>query len=187
MRPFPRSGLQKPTARHHPILLGLAVMALVACKPDAATRADVSMKTPTFAIASCAPPPGVEMLEADLLSSVNRERAQSGLRPLRSHPALSLTAQFQACDNAAREALSHTGMDGSGVGARARRAGYSYRMVAENLGLGVSNTDAALQGWMASPGHRANILKPEAREAGLGLATTSSGRMVWALVLGAPR
>ena len=171
----------------HRATLALSIMALVACKPDAATRAEMMPDRSPVWQASCAPPPGVEEIELVLLDGVNRARQAHGLAPLRANPRLSMTAQIQACDNAARGALSHTGMDGSGVGARAARAGYSYRMVAETLGLGVTRASDAVQGWMASPGHRANMLRPEASEAGMGLATTDQGRMVWALVLGAPR
>ena len=165
----------------------LALLYLGACIPDPATRADSVPHRQIVKTTSCAPPPGVDMVESHLLADVNRERAVYGLQALRPHPGLSLTAQMQACDNAARGALSHTGIDGSGVGARARRAGYDYRMVLENLGLGVTSAGDAVQGWMNSPGHRANLLKPDAVEAGMGLATTDSGRLVWALVLGAPR
>jgi uncharacterized protein YkwD len=171
----------------HRSTFALVVMALVACKPDAATRAEMMPDRGPIWQTSCAPPPGSDEIETFLLSDVNRARLAHCLRPLRAQPRLSLAAQMQACDNAARGALSHTGMDGSGVGARAARAGYSYRMVAENLGLGVTSASAAVQGWMASPGHRANLLKPEAVEAGMGLATTDQGRFVWALVVGAPR
>lgn len=169
------------------LLILLASLALTACKPEPASRADAYSFAPGFSAPSCAAPPGSDSIEDILLAGVNHERAQNGLAPVRLHPSLRMAAQYQACDNAARGALSHTGMDGSGVGSRAHRAGYSYRMVAENLGLGVTSARMAVQGWMASPGHRANILKPEAVEAGMGLAATDDGRLIWALVLGQPR
>jgi hypothetical protein len=47
-------------------------------------------------------------------------------------------------------------------------AGYSYNSAAENIAAGYSTPAAVVAGWMASSGHRANILSTTSRELGIG-------------------
>ncbi|MCB1415527.1 MAG: CAP domain-containing protein [Phyllobacteriaceae bacterium] len=60
----------------------------------------------------------------------------------------------------------------------------------ENLGVGYGSIDEAIQGWMDSPAHRKNMLKPRYRLAGLAYAYNTSGRNerythLWVLIMGA--
>ena len=57
---------------------------------------------------------------------------------------------------------------------------------AENLAFGFDPA-AVVGGWMASPGHRANILNPTYTETGVGFALDRSGRRYYAQVFGRPR
>ena len=57
-----------------------------------------------------------------------------------------------------------------------RHAGFGGQMTGENLywGSGSAGTPAAaVEGWMESPGHRANILRPEFRWVGTGISDES--------------
>ncbi len=126
---------------------------------------------------------------AAMVDEVNRARAVEGLAPLRIEPRLSLAASEHACDMAERRFFSHEGSDGSRVDARVRKAGYAYRLVAENIAAGQPSPVEVVDGWMHSDGHRRNILRPSATEAGVGyaLADDASGfRHYWVLVLGQP-
>lgn len=60
-------------------------------------------------------------------------------------------------------------------------------MAAENLAAGQSTPAEVILGWMNSPGHRANLLAAQAREAGFGVARGVDGRLYWAMVAAAPR
>ena len=53
---------------------------------------------------------------------------------------------------------------------RLRRGGITALMVAENTASGQRTPEAVMAGWMASPQHRANILRAAARSFGLGQA-----------------
>jgi uncharacterized protein YkwD len=67
--------------------------------------------------------------------------------------------------------LSHTDPDGSTCAARNSAAGYrNWCLLAENLAAGYEKPRNVVQGWMKSPGHRANILSPDLREIGVGHA-----------------
>lgn len=122
-----------------------------------------------------------------LLDEINRQRHSHGLAPVRLERRLGQAAQGHACETAQRNMLSHQALDGSRPGQRALRAGYDYRMVVENLGLGFHSADQAMFYWMRSPGHRKNVLAPEARHAGLGLTMTERGQRAWVLMMGKTR
>lgn len=124
-----------------------------------------------------------------VVAAVNRERAQAGLAPLSWEGHLQAAAEAHAADMAGRDQLTHAGGDGASVADRVTRAGYRYRRVAENIAAGEENPAAVAGMWMASSGHRANILNPDLRHAA---AARAAGRpegrfeVYWVLVLAAP-
>jgi uncharacterized protein YkwD len=64
--------------------------------------------------------------------------------------------------------ISHTGSDGTDLKYRINQAGYQgYRLIGENLASGQMTPKQVVEGWMNSPGHRANILRPEFTEIGI--------------------
>lgn len=142
---------------------------------------------PIAAAFTCAPDPGLLHEQAALLDEVNDERRAAGLRPVRYNDRLAAAAHGQACDNAQRGSLDHIGSDGSRPGVRALRAGYDYKMVAENLGLGFHSAPQAMFYWMRSPGHRKNVLAADATDAALGLTVSRAGQRAWVLVMGRQR
>ncbi len=113
------------------------------------------------------------------LAEVNAFRARAGVAVLRQSAVLSRVAAGHAADLAATGRFSHEGRDGSSVGDRARRAGYRYCFIAENLARGPGSLDEVISGWRASPGHRANMLNVEADE----MALVRQGDL-WVMVLG---
>ncbi len=121
-----------------------------------------------------------------LVALINGQRAQAGLAPLTLSAPLSDIAHRHACDNAARQSVSHDGSDGSDLAARLHRAGVRVSLAAENTGLGFSSPGIALEWWMASPPHRANILRPEITQVGVGQAD-GVPRPTWVLDFVAPR
>ena len=135
----------------------------------------------------CAADPGLAAEQAALIAEINRERSHQGLAPVRAHPVLGQAAHAYACETARRGALSHTGDDGSRPGQRALGAGYDYRVVYENLGLGFHSAPQAMFYWMRSPGHRDNVLAPPAEDVALGLVRTGQGQRAWILMMGAAR
>jgi len=136
---------------------------------------------------ACPQPPNAERLRAELMSLVNAQRVQAGLPRLAHAPRLDQAAQRIACDNAARDRLSHTGNDGSDLRARLRAAGYRFRSANENLTQRRGGPAAAVQSWMASPVHRANLLDRRSRDYGGAVARAASGQLYWAMVTAVPR
>ncbi|MCL1468286.1 CAP domain-containing protein [Argonema galeatum A003/A1] len=98
----------------------------------------------------------------------NSFRAQNGLPPLTMNPQLNASAQAHTTDMALNDYTSHTGLNGSNIGDRALAAGYRSPFVGENIAWGFPTPEAAVNWWMNSPGHRANILNPDYRDIGVG-------------------
>lgn len=107
-------------------------------------------------------------LEARMLELVNAERARQGLRPLRADPELAEVARAHSRDMFARGYFSHVTPDGRDLGDRMRAAKAGYLAAGENLAL-ASTLAGAHQGLMNSPGHRANILRPQFGRLGVGV------------------
>lgn len=133
---------------------------------------------------ACPQPADAARMAKATLAAVNDQRAAKSLPPLTADPRLTEAAQAHACDSAAHNRLGHTGSDGSTLADRARRAGYAYREIAENVAQGYPGPASVIRGWMESPGHRRNILMRNVQDIGLGLATGSTGDLHWVLMLG---
>lgn len=100
----------------------------------------------------------------------NQHRRAAGCGDLTWDPALSTAAQRHAEDMAANNYFSHTSLNGARFTTRIRNAGYRYRQAAENIAAGQTTPDEVVAGWMASPGHRANILNCRLQHIGIGYA-----------------
>jgi uncharacterized protein YkwD len=112
---------------------------------------------------------------AETATSLNGFRAAHGRAALSSDGKLTAMAQAHAADMARRESLDHNGfMEFRGPrGARA-----------ENVAYGCKDTACAIQQWVNSSGHRANMLRADITKYGLASATSASGKRYWALELG---
>jgi uncharacterized protein YkwD len=67
---------------------------------------------------------------------------------------------------------------------RAHESGYPYARLAENVALGYLSAQTVVEGWMASKGHRANILQRDVEETGIGIARSSAGGLYYCQVFG---
>jgi uncharacterized protein YkwD len=105
-----------------------------------------------------------------VLTLVNAERAKAGCSPLTENAKLTKAAQDHSQDMADHQNMSHTGSDGSSMADRLTRVGYAFRTAGENVAYGYSSPESVMDGWMNSPGHKANILNCAFKEIGIGLA-----------------
>jgi len=106
--------------------------------------------------------------EQRVLELVNIERTRHGLFPVVWDDTLAGVARDHSRDMAINGFSGHIGPDGSNVSDRLHRVGIAYLMWAENVSVGRRSADAAMSAWMDSPGHRANILRPEVTHIGVG-------------------
>ncbi|MFI6010304.1 CAP domain-containing protein [Streptomyces sp. NPDC051243] len=122
---------------------------------------------------------------AEVVGLTNRERAGAGLRPLAVDPALGTAAQAYSADMAARAFYSHTSPEGSRPWDRAAAAGSRMRTIGENIACGQRSPAEVVEGWMNSPGHRANILKRDFTHIGIGFAGGGPAGTYWTQLFGA--
>jgi uncharacterized protein YkwD len=157
-----------------PLLLLLVAVAAGAGPASAATgcaSADgPTAQTSTVALANSA------------LCLVNQERTSRGLKPLKSNRRLVKAATGHARDMVAHGYFSHDSASGGTFVDRIRKAGYvpprALPTLGEDLAWGSGSFGTPreiVQGWMNSPGHRANILERKFHEAGMGVAFGDPG------------
>ncbi len=113
-------------------------------------------------------------LERQVLAELNVVRRAHGLVPLRRSSRLAAAADRHSRAMGRHGFFKHESRDGSSFWRRVQRfygsRGFRSWSVGENLLWATVGLDAAraLELWMASPGHRRNILNPRWREIGLG-------------------
>lgn len=107
-------------------------------------------------------------LEAKMLELVNAERRAAGLQPLKPDPQMTQVARGHSRDMFARSYFSHVSPDGEDLADRMRTASVGYLAAGENLAL-APTLHSAHAGLMQSPGHRANILRPQFGRLGIGI------------------
>jgi uncharacterized protein YkwD len=115
-----------------------------------------------------------------VVQRTNAFRTANGLGALQPDAALTATAQGFADFMAASDQYGHEA-DGRKPAARAAAQGYEFCLVAENIAYQFSSSgfstedlaDRLVHGWEESPGHRRNMLLPQARDIGVGLARSA--------------
>jgi uncharacterized protein YkwD len=155
------------------LLAACVVVVLPAATADAAKRKGGS----TCANAHVQPAPGnLADVRAAVLCLHNRERSAEGLPPLRENGKLRRAAEGHSGDMVAGGFFAHESASGDDMADRILRTGYARGQgwsLGENIAWGTGSlaTAAEIQrAWMESPGHRANIMRPQFREIGIGVA-----------------
>lgn len=143
-------------------------LSLAAPAPTASTPTPTpSIPSPTPAPAPGTTQPPVNSFVARVFDLTNTIRQRNGLPLLRYSTRLGQAAQTHSQNMALQDFFSHTGKDGSSAQNRGITAGYSGG-VGENIAAGYATPEAVVNGWMNSPGHRANILNAQYRDIGIG-------------------
>jgi len=110
------------------------------------------------------------VIQSDVIALTNDERTENDLGVLTENPTLDKAAQAKANDMAAKGYFSHTGPDGQPPWHWFVEAGYDYHYAGENLAVRFDDSKQVVDAWMASPTHRANIVKPVYTQIGIGVA-----------------
>ena len=151
-------------------IAALVALALTLVSVSAATAATQPARTLTAA----------DRLETQVLAELNAIRKRHGLVPLRLSRPLSTAADSHSRAMGTYGFFAHESRDGSAFWKRVQRyygpRGYATWSVGENLlwSSGRLSAAHALELWMASPGHRKNILTPRWREIGISALTVAS-------------
>ncbi len=104
----------------------------------------------------------IRTIEKNIVEYTNRERQRRGMRPLKLDVKLIDSARDHAQWMASRRSLQHT-----------------KRPVGENIAMGQRSSKEAVNDWMNSKGHRANILNPSYTRIGAAAYKTKDGTIFW--------
>ena len=99
------------------------------------------------------------------LDLINQNRANAGLAPLTWNSAAAAAARTRAEEIVSK--FSHTRPSGASGLTALNESGASYTRAGENIAAGQDTAGEAVNAWMNSPNHRANILKPEFTQTGI--------------------
>lgn len=159
------------------MLAALLSAAAVAGTPAAATAAGNCVPAPSW-------PANRADLAAQVVTLVNAHRVQLGLVPLVLSPTLTATAEWKARNMAAYGYMDHDdpAPDARTANERVAACGYPAAAWGENIASGYATAQAVVDGWLASPQHRANIERPDYRATGVGAAGAPT---YWAQSFGA--
>lgn len=113
--------------------------------------------------------------EGRIIELVNEQRASQSLPPMKLNEPLTNAARYHATDMSQDDYFNHQTNDRSND-SLVKVCNWSdrlkvyfpvYNALAENIAWGYSSPEKVMEGWMNSPGHRANILGSY-REIGVG-------------------
>lgn len=161
---------------HHDDPRGVIIVAINAVKAaqassDAAVAAAAAAKAAARSGGgSSGARPGAPVCTSDVLTCVNQFRVYYGLHALNRNASLTTTAQACADRMASSGQMTHS----------AKPAGWSNW--GENIAEGYGSSVSVFNAWMASPGHRANILTSSYTQMGLGHVSAGGW---WCLQFGA--
>src|SRR5437870_4974 len=139
--------------------------------------------------------PDLAGVEKQIVSETNAFRRQEGRGALKVNPELSKAAQYFAKFMAETDKYGHTA-DGHEPWDRAKKYGYDYCMVEENIAYQFSSegfttsrlAQGFVDGWKSSPGHRRNMLNPDVDETAVAVArSASSGKFYAVQMFGRPK
>lgn len=119
-----------------------------------------------------------------VINETNKQRLAGGLKTLKESSLLQKAAAGKIDDMFSKQYFEHISPTGSGPSDLAKKVGYDFIIIGENLALGNFKDDADLvNAWMASPGHRENIMRQTYQEIGVAVKQgTFKGEKVWLAV-----
>lgn len=108
----------------------------------------------------------VTITPTGLLTETNDRRTEANLPTLTLNPRLTQAAEEKANDMLENQYWSHTSPTGIEPWHWIDQADYAYAEAGENLAKNFTTAGGTVSGWMASDGHRENMLKPSYQEVG---------------------
>jgi uncharacterized protein YkwD len=168
----------------------LAVVGLLLAATGCGQGPGTAVLSGTFVAPSnqCGVPAEAEQYATRVIELVNEERANQSLPSLATNAILADMATSYACEMIEGDFFDHVSpVTGSTVGSRALQAGYYFKKVGENLAGGQTSPEQVMSEWMASTGHKENILDKDFVEMGAVVRTGGSYNWYWVQEFGFPR
>ena len=117
--------------------------------------------------------------QKSIVQLVNKERAAVGLNALAENGDLDKVASLKSQDMVNLNYFDHTSPTYGSPFDMLTQFGIQYSYAGENIAYGQTSPEDVMNGWMNSPGHRANILNSNFTQIGVGVAKKANGQYVW--------
>ena len=110
------------------------------------------------------------VLPGALVALTNEDRMANNLSIVSENKQLAQAAQAAANDMVTKGYFAHISPDSKDPWYWLDLVGYKYQYAGQNLAVNFTDSSAVERAWMASPKHRANIVKPQYTQIGIGIA-----------------
>ena len=175
-----------PTPPGEPVLMAAAPPAAPTPQPLPTEEPPAPPPVPTPVPPPPPPPASLSAFESDILAGINAQRTAAGMAPLQLDSNLVMVARERSNDMAQNGYFAHVSPTGDTAFALMDRYGIPYAWAGENLARNNYPDDesvaVSLRDWMASQGHRDNILGPHYQTVGVGAAVDGAGMKYFTLV-----
>ncbi len=148
-----------PHVLKHNVLLGYSVIILLL--KILAVTAPIALPSASLYSSS--------ITAGNVIMLTNQTRTNLGLPSLTQNGKLTAAAQAKAKDMLDKQYFAHNSPEGLTPWYFIRSQGYAYEKAGENLAIHYTTAEGVHDGWLASPTHRANIVKAEFTEIGVGV------------------
>ena len=138
------------------------ILRMVVCAGLMLFAIGVNAETEVKQVSQVSPEIKLLIIEKNIVERTNAERARYGLSALKVDVNLMKNSRDHGIWMASRRSLTHSGQS-----------------CGENIAMGYASSQAAMRGWMNSPGHRANILTRGYNKIGVSAYRTASGTIYW--------
>jgi uncharacterized YkwD family protein/spore coat assembly protein SafA len=118
-------------------------------------------------------------VEDQVVELVNQERANYGLKALKSNWELARVARYKSQDMIDHKYFDHNSPTYGTPFQMMKNFGISYSSAGENIAAGQATPKEVVQAWMNSEGHRKNILSSSYTEIGVGYVKGGSYGHYW--------
>lgn len=102
-----------------------------------------------------------------IIQLTNDEREKTGLSALNTNSALAHSAKLKAQDMFKYQYFAHISPTGVTPWHWMKQSGYAYEVAGENLAIDFTQAEDVVAGWLASPKHKENMLRPDYTETGV--------------------
>jgi uncharacterized YkwD family protein/spore coat assembly protein SafA len=124
-------------------------------------------------------PNDIRTLETEVIRLVNVERSRAGRSALTENNELSHVARLKSQDFIKNNYFSHNSPTYGSPFNMLTSFGIPFTAAAENIASGQPTAVEAMNSWMSSSGHRANILNSMYNQIGVGVARDNNGKLYW--------
>ncbi|NEW09750.1 LysM peptidoglycan-binding domain-containing protein [Paenibacillus sp. SYP-B3998] len=151
---------------------GIALSALIRQNPQVTNPNNIwpgmILQVPGNTLTNTAPAISQATYADQVISLVNQERTNAGLKPLATDKSLSAMALDKAKDMYNNHYFDHTSPTFGSPFNMMTSYGIQYSYAGENIAMGQQTPQAVMNAWMNSTGHRQNILSPNYTKIGVG-------------------